>query len=233
MHSLAEGQQEPEPRSRPAAKLRGRACAVRHAVFVLAACLLGAGGGRQVAAQMDVLSPRNRELFVRFPVPILVRLNGQESTDPDVSLLIELDGEQIYYAPASMVIETELYELDEGPHEFAFLTLRGGGQIIEKHSLNISVRTDTDQNDLIYYIPPKDAARPRVFHWLVTPRDAEPQVPADLAKAYPTLFYDADGAGADRKAAGEGESEVREQLAAWARKQNEIHRSPDAFADAR
>ena len=38
---------------------------------------------------------------------------------------------------------------------FFWPVTRGGNIIVEQVSLNISVRTDTDQNDLIFYIPPK------------------------------------------------------------------------------
>ena len=192
-------------------------------------------GPLAVGAEMEVLSPRNRELFARLPLPVLVRIHGAESSDPDVSFSLEVDGAQVYSAPASLVIETELAELEEGPHECTFITFRGEGEVVESVALNISVRTDTDENDLIYYIPPKDAARPRVFHWLVSTRADEPAVPDDLARRYPTLFYppNADELGGGRPGTEFGRgSEAMRQMQEWARKQNEVYRTPQVVDHA-
>lgn len=131
-------------------------------------------------AQIDVLCPRNREMFARTPVPIMVHVFGDMASDPDLNLVVELDGVgRVLDEPVQEVIEGEIRDIANGYFTlYMWLEHKGRPVQDETLALNFSVRTDTDDGDLVHYIPPRDAARPRVLHWLVSPRDEEPPHPA-------------------------------------------------------
>ncbi|KAJ1493369.1 hypothetical protein T484DRAFT_1768896, partial [Baffinella frigidus] len=137
---------------------RRRAASISFWALALAVALLPA----LATAELHILSPRPREMFVRLPVPVLVRVDGDMVEDPDLRVVLHVDGVKVLDTPASILVETSLKEMSEGQHSVAF-----------------SVGTDSDSNDMIHYIPPKDGARPRFPHWLLSPREGEWEATSD------------------------------------------------------
>jgi len=43
-------------------------------------------------AELHILSPRPREMFVRLPVPVLVHISGDMAEDTDIRVLLHVDG---------------------------------------------------------------------------------------------------------------------------------------------
>jgi hypothetical protein len=124
------------------------------------------GGG-----SWEVLSPHPRELFARFPVPVLIR---SSSLNEQFELMIEVDGIEHQRVKSTKLakqylFETYLFDLSEGDHAFRLQLVQSGNMHGEEYFLfNISVNTRVSDKDLIRYIPPIMSVRPRVIHWLVS-----------------------------------------------------------------
>ncbi|EKX32634.1 hypothetical protein GUITHDRAFT_121191 [Guillardia theta CCMP2712] len=155
------------------------------ALMVVMACWEAAGA-------IEILSPRPRELFSSLPVspplllsPAMTRTAGAD-LDPDVrggeaKLGLGINGRHLYDIPASSLIETSCGDFKEGSNEIAVYFMRRDQEAPQVFQFNITIRLDADQNEMIFYIPPKDSAHPRILHHLVTPRQ---QRPDDVQRCY-------------------------------------------------
>jgi hypothetical protein len=84
---------------------RRRAASISFWALALAVALLPA----LATAELHILSPRPREMFVRLPVPVLVRVDGDMVEDPDLRVVLHVDGVKVQIPctlPATLQIES-------------------------------------------------------------------------------------------------------------------------------